>query len=197
MHSWYWCTELVRIKKSLLWQFFGHNYKLPVPGVPVCWVFLYEYLYIFNKIIIYVHSPDGTTQREIPRCAYVTFVEPNMTCPLITVWNWTWWHGLWRLGWCGCMWRKQHHDASLYFVSSVRSRRYVSTDTFQALVVALVVTRLDYDNAVLTGLCLPVTASAVGLERRRVADFRLTTLRLCVRRADQPTLAAHSAAHPV
>ena len=31
-------------------------------------------------------------------------------------------------------------------------RRYVSTDTFQALVVALVVTRLDYGNAVLTGL---------------------------------------------
>ena len=29
-------------------------------------------------------------------------------------------------------------------------RRYVSTDTFQALVVALVVTRLDYGNAVLT-----------------------------------------------
>ena len=45
--------------------------------------------------------------------------------------------------------------------------------------------------------CLPVTASAVGLERRRAADFRLTTLRPCVRRADQPTLAAHSAAHPV
>jgi len=31
-------------------------------------------------------------------------------------------------------------------------RRYVSTDTFRALVVALVVTRLDYGNAVLTGL---------------------------------------------
>ena len=31
-------------------------------------------------------------------------------------------------------------------------RRYVSTDMFQALVVALVVTRLDYGNAVLTGL---------------------------------------------
>ena len=31
-------------------------------------------------------------------------------------------------------------------------RRYVSTDTLQALVVALVVTRLDYGNAVLTGL---------------------------------------------
>jgi len=31
-------------------------------------------------------------------------------------------------------------------------RRYVSTNTFQALVVALVVTRLDYSNAVLTGL---------------------------------------------
>jgi len=39
--------------------------------------------------------------------------------------------------------------------------------------------------------CLPVTASAVGLERRRAADLRLTTLRPCVRRADQPTLAAH------
>jgi len=45
--------------------------------------------------------------------------------------------------------------------------------------------------------CLPVTESAVGLERRRAADLRLTTLRPCVRRADQPTLAAHSAAHPV
>ena len=44
---------------------------------------------------------------------------------------------------------------------------------------------------------IAVWASAVGLERRRVADFRLTTLRPCVRRADQPTLAAHSAAHPV
>jgi len=31
-------------------------------------------------------------------------------------------------------------------------RRYVSTDTFQALVVALVVSRLDYCNAVLNGL---------------------------------------------
>jgi len=30
-------------------------------------------------------------------------------------------------------------------------RRYVSTETFQALVVALVVTRLDCGNAVLTG----------------------------------------------
>ena len=35
--------------------------------------------------------------------------------------------------------------------------------------------------------CLPVTASAVGLERHRAADLRLTTLRPCVRRADQPT----------
>jgi len=73
---------------------------------------------------------------------------------------------------------------------------HVSTDTFQALVVALVVTRLDYGNAVLTGLPVYLTASAVGLERRRAADLRLTTLRPCVR-ADQPTLAAHSAAHPV
>jgi len=31
-------------------------------------------------------------------------------------------------------------------------RRYVSMDTFQELVIALVVTRLDYGNAVLTGL---------------------------------------------
>jgi len=46
-------------------------------------------------------------------------------------------------------------------------------------------------------ICLPVTASAVGLERRRSADLRLTTLRPCVQRADQPTMAAHSAAHPV
>ena len=45
--------------------------------------------------------------------------------------------------------------------------------------------------------CLPVTASSVGLERRRAADLRLTTPRPCVQRADQPTLAAHSAAHPV
>ena len=54
------------------------------------------------------------------------------------------------------------------------------------------------ETTVLTGLpTLPVTASAVGLERRRAADLRLTTLRPCVRRTDQPTLAAHSAAHPV
>jgi len=45
--------------------------------------------------------------------------------------------------------------------------------------------------------CLPVTASAVGLERRRAADLWLTALRPCVRRADQPTLAVHSSAHPV
>jgi len=45
--------------------------------------------------------------------------------------------------------------------------------------------------------CLHVTASAVGLKRRRAADLRLTTLRSCVRRADQPTLAAHTAAHQV
>ena len=79
-------------------------------------------------------------------------------------------------------------------------RRYVSTDTFQAWVVALVVTRLDYGNAVLTGhpVCLSrVTASTVGLERRCAADLRVTMLRPCVRRADQLTLAAHSAAHPV
>ena len=31
-------------------------------------------------------------------------------------------------------------------------RRYVSMDMFEALVVTLVVTRLDYGNAVLTGL---------------------------------------------
>jgi len=41
--------------------------------------------------------------------------------------------------------------------------------------------------------CLPATASAVGLERRRAAAFRLTTLRPCVRRTDQPTLALRSA----
>ena len=35
---------------------------------------------------------------------------------------------------------------------AVYFRRYVSTDTFQALVVALVVTRLDYGNTALTGL---------------------------------------------
>jgi len=64
-------------------------------------------------------------------------------------------------------------------------------------VVALVVTRLNYGNAVLTELpvYMSVTASAVGLERRRAADLRLTTLRSCVRRADQPILVAHSAAH--
>jgi len=78
-------------------------------------------------------------------------------------------------------------------ISQTATDTAIDTDTFQALVVALVVTRLDYGNAVLTGL----TTSAVGLERRRAADFRLTTLRPCVRRADQPTLAAHSAAHPV
>ena len=41
--------------------------------------------------------------------------------------------------------------ASRCFAVLRQIRRYVSTDTFQALVVALVVTRLDYDNAVLTG----------------------------------------------
>ena len=63
----------------------------------------------------------------------------------------------------------------------------------------LTVTRLDYGNAVLTGLpvYLSTFLSAVGLERRRAADLRLTTLRPCVRGADQPTLAAHSAAYPV
>jgi len=45
--------------------------------------------------------------------------------------------------------------------------------------------------------CQPVTVSAVGLERHCTADLRLTTLRPRVRRADQPSLAVHSAAHPV
>jgi len=45
--------------------------------------------------------------------------------------------------------------------------------------------------------CLPVTVSAVGLERRRAADLWLTTPRPRVRRHNQLTLAAHSEAHPV
>ena len=73
-------------------------------------------------------------------------------------------------------------------------RRYVSMDTFQELVIALVVTRLDYGNAVLTGLPLYLLRR---LQSVLNADPGLTTLRPCVRRADQPTLAAHSAAHPV
>ena len=87
--------------------------------------------------------------------------------------------------------------ASRCFAVLRQLRRYVSTDTFQALVVALLVTRLLRQRSLDRPSCLPVTASAVGLERRRAADLRLTTLRPRVRRADQPTLAAHSAAHPV
>ena len=53
------------------------------------------------------------------------------------------------------MWTHVKKTASRCFVvlRQLRQiRRYVSMDTFQELVIALVVTRLDYGNAVLTGL---------------------------------------------
>ena len=73
-------------------------------------------------------------------------------------------------------------------------RRYVSTNTFQALVVALVVTRLDYGNAVLTGLpvylsrCLQSVLNAAaqlifGLRRSDHVSDALISLHWCAFRS--------------
>jgi len=77
-------------------------------------------------------------------------------------------------------------------------RRYVSADTFQVLVVALVVIRLDYGNAILTGLPAYLSRrlqSVLNAAARLIFGLRRSDH--CVRCSNQPTLAAHSTAHPV
>jgi len=54
------------------------------------------------------------------------------------------------------------------------------------------------DDTQVYGSCSPAAVHALSVTISECsANLRLTTLRPCVRRADQPTLAAHSAAHPV
>jgi len=54
--------------------------------------------------------------------------------------------------WCGGMWRKQHHDASLYFVSSVAMCQVVNGHVPGVGGRSGCHTTIDYGNAVLTGL---------------------------------------------
>ena len=70
-------------------------------------------------------------------------------------------------------------------------RRYVSTDTFQALLVALVVSRLDYCNAVLTGLPALSRRLQSVLNAAACLIFVLRRSDHCVGRTNQPIF--HSA----